>query len=109
MIDLLHTVFRAVMAMNPSKNANAYWQAVNRSMLDYGESVAELWRTEKIATLESINISKKIALDHYASERDAIMRLTHDEALKKSIEMHRIDSRVDTIKAMTDNSLMNVT
>ena len=44
-IDLLHEVFGTVEAMNPSKDANTYWQAVNRTMLDYGEPVAELWRT----------------------------------------------------------------
>ena len=107
-INLLHTVFKTVQAMNPSKNANTYWQAVNRAILDYGANVSELWQTEKIATLESINISKEIALSHYAAERAAIMRLTHGEALKKLIEMHKIDSRIETIKSVADNLLMNV-
>ena len=107
-INLLHTIFKTIQAMNPSKNANTYWQAVNRAVLDYGGNVSELWQTEKIAILESINISKEIALSHYAAERTAIMRLTHAEALKKLIEMHKIDSRVETIKAVADNLLMNV-
>jgi len=107
-INLLHTVFRTIQAMNPSKDANTYWQAVNRAVLDYGGNVAELWRIEKIATLESINISKEIALSHYAAERKAIMRLTHAEALNKLIEMHKIDSRVETIRAVADNLLMSV-
>ena len=53
-IELLHEVFRTVQAMNPSKDANSYWQAVNRSMLGFGDNVADLWRSEKVATVESI-------------------------------------------------------
>lgn len=107
-IDLLHEVFKTVQAMNPSKDANVYWQAVNRTILGYGGRVQELWKAEKIATVESIIISKDIALSHYAAEREAIMRMTHDEALKKLVEMHKIDSRVETIKAVSDNLLMAV-
>lgn len=107
-IDLLHEVFRTVQAMNPSKDANVYWQAVNRTILGYGARVQELWKAEKIATIESITISKDIALYYYAAEREAIMRMTHEEALKKLVEMHKIDSRVETIKAVSDNLLMAV-
>lgn len=108
-VSLLHNVFRTIETVNPSKDANAYWQAVNRAVLNYGENVSELWRIEKIATIESINISKHIALSHYAAKRETIMCLTHEEALRKLIDMHKIDSRVATIKAVTDNLLMNVT
>ena len=107
-VDLLHTVFKTIQTMNPSKDANAYWQTVNRALLDYGEKMSELWRTEKMATIESINISKEVGLSRYAAKREAIMRLTYEEALKKLIDMHRIDSRIETIKAATGNLLMNV-
>lgn len=107
-IDLLHEVFKTVQALNPSKDATAYWQAVNRTMLGYGNSIADLWKTEKIATIESIQISKKIALDHYAAERDAIMRLSHQEALEKLIDMHKIESRVQTINSVSNNLLMGI-
>ena len=60
-IDLLHELFRTVKAMNPSKDANTYWQALSRTMLDYGGPVGDLWRTEKIAIIESIHIPKEIA------------------------------------------------
>ena len=77
-------------------------------MLDYGGKVAEIWQAEKIATLEGICVSKKMALCHYASERQKIMLLTHREALKELIGMRKIDSRVDIIRAVTNNSLMDV-
>lgn len=107
-IGLLYEVFKTVQAMNPSKDANQYWQAVNRTVLDYDDRVRELWKIEKIATVESIAISKEIALAHYASERETIMRLTREEALKRLVEMYKIDSRVEKIKAVSDNSLMTI-
>ncbi len=36
------------------------------------------------------------------------MRLTHQEALKRLIEMHKIDSRIETVKAVSDNLLMGI-
>ena len=107
-INLLHEVFKSVQALNPSKDATAYWQSVNRTLLNYGGPVLDLWKTEKMATIESIKISKDIALRHYAEEREAIMRMSRDEALRKLIEMHKIDSRTETIKAVADNFLMDL-
>ncbi|MCY4641274.1 MAG: HindIII family type II restriction endonuclease [Gammaproteobacteria bacterium] len=107
-INLLHEVFNTVQAMNPSKNANAYWQAVNRAMLRYSDAVNNLWETEKIATIESIVVSKEIALKYYASKREEIMRLSHREAIEQLIEMHKINSRIDKIRSVSDNLIMNI-
>ena len=107
-IDLLHEVFRTVKAMNPSKDANTYWQALSRTMLDYGGPVGDLWRTEKIAIIESIHIPKEIARSFFASEREAILRLSHEEAIKKLIEMRKIDSRMATLRAVSDNLPMEI-
>ncbi len=107
-IDLLHEVFGTVQAMNPSKDANSYWQAVNRAMLRYGNPVRDLWRTEKIATIEGIGVSKEIALRYYASQREEIMKLSRKEAIKQLIGMHKIDSRINTIRSVVDNLIMNI-
>lgn len=107
-IDLLHEVFKVVQALNPSKDATDYWQAVNRTMLGYGKTIADLWKMEKMAMVESIKVSKESALAHYAARRDAIMRLTHEEALKKLVGMYKIDSCVKTIETVSDNLLMEV-
>ena len=107
-IEHLHEIFRTVQAMNPSKDANSYWQAVNRAILQYGDPVDDLWETEKIATIEGISVSKEIALTYYASQREAIMRLSRKEAIRQLIEMHKIDSRINTIRAVSDNLIMNI-
>ena len=105
---LLHRIFKSVEAMNPSKDASSYWQTINMTMLDHGSRVSELWKTEKIATVESIEISKEIARAHYSSERESIMKMSHEEAIKKLIDMHKIDSRIATIEAVSDNLLMEL-
>ena len=105
-IALLHDVFQTVEALNPSKDANAYWLALNKAILGFGNGVSELWKNEKLATLESIEISKEIALNYLASEREAIMKLSHDEAIRRLIDMHKIDSRMAQIKGVSDNNIM---
>ncbi len=105
-IDLLHKVFKNVEAMNPSKDAISYWQAINREILNYDSSVSNFWNQEKMTTIESIKISKDIALSYYSSQREEIMKLSHKAALKKLIDMHKIDSRIKIIESVSDNSLM---
>lgn len=107
-VRLLHEIFRTVQAMNQSKDANTYWQAVNRAMLQYGGPIGDLWQNEKVATVESIKISKEIALTYYSRQREAIMKLSRSDAIKQLIEMHKIDSRIETIKAVSDNRMMEV-
>ncbi|WP_284125837.1 HindIII family type II restriction endonuclease [Parerythrobacter aestuarii] len=106
-IGLLLQVFQAVEALTPSKDAAPYWRAVNRTMLGHHPSVAALWEQEQQATTESIAISQQIALDHLAAERDKIARLSHQEAVRQLVSMHKIDSRSDVISAVSGNALMN--
>ena len=103
---LLLKIFNAVEAMNPSKDATDYWREINRTMLDFGKSSAKIWQKEKAANLESIQISKKLALTFLAQERERIMKLTHDEALQALIDMQKLDSRTKVISAVSDNGLM---
>ena len=107
-IRLLHEIFKTVQALNPSKNAGHYWQAVNRTMLDYGKCVDDIWRTEKIAAVESIHIAKNQALAHYAKEREKIMRMSRKEAITKLIEMYKIESRVEKIKSISSSKLLEI-
>jgi type II restriction enzyme len=41
-ISLLHNIFKAVEAMNPSQNAGAYWQTLNRTLLDVDDSITSV-------------------------------------------------------------------
>ena len=53
---VIGAVFKAVNLLNPSKDANAYWAAVNGTMLSCDSSMRDFWHTEKLASLESIQV-----------------------------------------------------
>lgn len=105
---ILHAVFKSVEALNPSKDAIPYWRAVNSVLLGSGGIVGEVWKREKLATIEGIKISKDIALGYLAKEREKIIKLSHEEAIKHLLDMHKLDSRVAQIKGVRENTLMNL-
>jgi HindIII restriction endonuclease len=107
-ISALRSVFEAVEAMNPSKDAVDYWTTVNRTMLSIDDGVKDLWLTEKQAALESIKAAKEEGLTHLAQEREAILKLDHDEALKRLIQVSKLDQREVAIEAIGDNGLFDL-
>ena len=107
--QLLEQVFKTIPALNPSKNATDYWLAINKTMLSFSKKVEPLWNSEKEAATQSISIAKEEALTFLAQEREKIMRMSHKEALKELIKVHKIESRIKTINAISDNGLFNVT
>jgi len=104
--DLLHEIFQTVESLHPAKDAVAYWTAINRCILNFSDRVAELWRTEKLAACDSLLIAKEEALASLAREREAIMRMTHDEALRMLVDVNRLESRERVIRGVADNGLM---
>lgn len=107
-MKLLHEVFRSVEAMNPSKNANSYWQVVNRKMLDSDRVLRNIWKDEKTASIESIGISKREALMFLSTERERIMRLTKEEAIKEVLKSSKIENKIKAIKRVVDNGILSV-
>lgn len=105
-IDLLLGVFKAVEAMNPSKDATAYWQTVNRRMLEFDHQIANIWRDEKVALVESIQISREEALEFLASERQRIMQLSKEEAVKEVLRASKINNKIAAIRSVSDNGLV---
>lgn len=106
-MHLLNTIFETVATLNPSKDAVAYWQAINRCMLSYHTSIPDLWRLEKIANVESLVSAKEHALQVLAAERDSILRMSKEDAIAQLVSDRRIESRMATISAVSDNSLLN--
>lgn len=106
--QLLKTIFETVKALNPSKNATEYWLAINKIILSFSKAVEPLWTIEKGVANESIAISKEEALTFLAQEREKIMRMSHKEALKELIKVHKIESRIKIISAISDNGLFTL-
>ena len=106
--ELLHNVFKTVPALNPSKSSVDYWLGINKTILSYSKSINELWSDEKLASIESIQIGKQEALEFLSSEREKIMRMSHQEALKALIKSSKIESKIRTINNVSDNGLFGI-
>lgn len=106
--QLLEKIFKTIPALNPSKNANDYWFSINRTMLSFSNKVEPLWNIEKEAATQSISIAKEEALTFLAQEREKIMRMSYNEALKELIKVYKIESKIKTINSISDNGLFNV-
>lgn len=106
--QLLKKIFETIQTLNPSKNATDYWLTVNKTMLKFSKKIQPLWNIEKGVATESIDIAKEEALTFLAQEREKIMRMSHQEALKELIKVHKIESRIKTIKSISDNGLFTL-
>ena len=105
---LIHNIFKTIPALNPSKNAIDYWLAVNKTMLGFSKKIENLWGIEKEASMQTISIAKEEGLTFLAQEREKIMRMSHQEALRELIKVHKIDSKIKTIKSISDNGLFTI-
>ena len=106
--DLLHEIFRIIPAINPSKSAVDYWLAVNKTILSFSKVIQGIWSIEKIAAIESTEIAKEEGLRFLVSERERIMGMNHEEALNELIKINRIESKIETIKSISDNGLFAI-
>lgn len=82
--------------------------AINKTMHDFSPEISDLWRDEKIAATESIVIAKEEALTYLAMEREKVMRLSHEEALKELINARKIESKIKIINSISDNGLFKI-
>ena len=77
-------------------------------MIDFDERVRSLWKEEKMASVESIDISKKEALEFLAGERLRIMRLSKEEAIREILQANKIESKIKAIESVSSNGLLDM-
>jgi len=106
--DLLLKMLRSVGALNPSKDATAYWQSLNRTMLSSDKSFLKLWVEEKAMAHEAIAFAKEEALTHLAQLRESIMRMSHKDAIEALIKSQKISEKERTIRKVDDNGLLEL-
>ena len=104
--NLLQEIFKSVDAMHPSKDAILYWQTLNQRMLDFDKIIRDFWLEKKLATLESIQISRNEALSFLATERERIFGLSKDEAIREVLKASKIDNKIKKIKSVSNNGLL---
>jgi len=74
----------------------------------FGDNFSENSNHLEAAAIESIGIAKNESLAFLAMEREKIMRMTRDEALKELIKVHKIDNKIKTIQNISDNGLFSI-
>lgn len=72
--QLLKKIFETVPRINNPQNANDYWIPINKTMLKFSKVIEPLWITEKMASVEVVQIEKEIYLTHKAKEREYQIR-----------------------------------
>jgi type II restriction enzyme len=105
---LLHEVLKVIPALNPSKDANTYWLAVNKTLLSFSKEIEKLWKSEKQAATESIAAAKEEALTYLANERAKIMQMSHEAALAELVRVHKLESRIEVVKSVADNGILGI-
>lgn len=106
--ELLYKVFKTVPLLPLSKSATDYWLGINKTLLEFSDTIEPLWQKEKQASLESIEIAKQEDLTYLAKQREKIMRMSHQEALNELIKVHKIDSKIKIINSIKDNGLFAI-
>ena len=105
---LLENIFKLVSTLHPSKEATVYWQSMNRLILDFSPEVKSLWGDEKLAAAAALGHAKEEGLIYLAQERAKILSMSHDQALKALLDVHKLESRERVITRLADNGLMGV-
>jgi HindIII restriction endonuclease len=105
---LLLAALQSAEAMNPAKDAVAYWTNLNRAMLKFHKSINDLWQAEKLITLDAIAAAKEEALMFLAEERTRIMRMSREEAIRNLIEDKNIDGREKVVRQVADNGIFSM-
>jgi type II restriction enzyme len=104
--ELLLKILKCAEESNPTKDSVAYWTSINRTMLNSNAAIKPLWEQEKLATLESIVAAKEEALTTIAREREHVMGLTREEAIKHLLLDRKIEGRERVIRAVSDNGIL---
>ncbi|WP_409258633.1 HindIII family type II restriction endonuclease [Leptospira borgpetersenii] len=85
---ILNDIYKSIYLFNPSKYSVQYWVNINRTMLNYDDSIAAHWANEKLVTIEGIAVSKKMAIEFVSSERIRVFKMTKDESVNAPVNTH---------------------
>jgi HindIII restriction endonuclease len=102
----LLAILQCAEAQSPTQDALFYWTMINRTLLSVSKHMSDLWRDERAATLEALTYAKEEALNALAREREAALRMTHDEAVRALMKNRKFDGRISVISATKDNGML---
>ncbi len=105
---IVENVLKVAQGLKPSKDATAYWDAINKTMLSHSKHLKTLWADEKAAALDSIDLAREESLAFLASERARITKMSCKDAISELVKAHKIESRSATIHSVTDNDILGI-
>lgn len=105
---LLLKILKCTEVLNPTKDSTSYWSCINREMLGANAEMEPLWQRERLATLDCLAAAKEEALAAIANEREQIMRMSHEEAIKSLIQNRKMDGRERFIRTRSDNNILAI-
>jgi type II restriction enzyme len=106
--ELLWSILRCSEHLNPVKDSVEYWTSINRTILNFDVAIRPVWQQEKMATIESIAAAKEEAITVLAREREQIMRMSREDAIRHLILDRKIDGREKKIRAVSDNGILAI-
>jgi len=106
--ELLLNILRCSEHLNPSKDSVAYWTTLNRTILTSDAVIVPMWQREIAASLESIVAAKEEALTTFAREREQVMRMSREEAIRNLILDRNYDGRERVVRSVSDNGILTM-
>ena len=61
-----------------------------------------------MAAVESIKVAKEQALNYIAKEQEKIMRMTHDQAINELLKTNKFESKINVIRGVTNNDILEI-
>lgn len=102
----LRDLLKSIEIMHPSKNAVDYWSVVNRALIASLSGDEDLWKSEKMASIEALDMLRKESLSYLRSERNRLLALSHQQALNELIRLAGLDSRITQVEHVEHGNLL---
>ena len=102
----LKEVLKSVSILHLSKSAVDYWTGINRALVNSLGPDVDLWTAEKIASQESLAVAKEESVRYLTTERDRLLRLSHQEALDELVRMAGFNSRIEQVERIQHGPLL---
>ena len=107
-IKLLKTILASINFINPTSSAVAYWTNINYSMINFDENnILPLWNEAKSLIIEAVEIAKQEGIKYYIFERERLMKLSREEAIKELLTKHKIEDKISKIKSFDGRKILN--
>lgn len=102
----LHKILKTISILHPTKSAADYWTGINRALVDALSTEVDLWKIEKIASLEALRAAKDESLLYLRSERDRLLGLSRKQALEELLRLVGLDARIKQVEHIEHGTLL---